>query len=82
MRPDYDSSVYDLERSTVECSHCGGSGECDCAACAGYWAQFNVGSARDDFDTWRIQEGTCRICCGMGRTNRDGTPLIDEPSFG
>lgn len=62
---------------TVVCSHCHGKGECFCRHCG---PSIDVeGAHRDDFDTGRQLEGTCRFCAGLGRTSPDGQALISEP---
>jgi len=57
----------------VTCSHCLGEGECYCPTCAP--GQDVEGSYREEPDTGRQMEGTCRICNGLGKTNPDGTSI-------
>ena len=60
------------------CWHCDGKGECDCPKCALSLETEYRAAYREDFDSGRQMEGTCRICIGLGRLAPDGKPLIKE----
>lgn len=62
------------ELNSTLCGHCNGEGECDCPKCA----PSPDGEHRDDFDSGRQMECTCKICLGFGRLTSDGKPLVDE----
>ena len=62
------------ELNSTSCWHCNGEGECDCPECA----HSLDGEHREDFDSGRQMECTCKICLGLGRLTPDGKPLIEE----
>lgn len=66
-------------KDTITCTHCKGTGECYCILCAA--SPDRPADCRDEIDTARQEERTCKFCLGLGRLNTDGTPLLDENEF-
>lgn len=61
-----------VAEKTVTCSHCGGRGECGCELCGPARDGRPDMDFREEFDTGRQMEATCRICDGLGKTTSDG----------
>jgi RecJ-like exonuclease len=71
--------VLELLRSDTKsktCPHCNGCGECWCEDCT-LWPAVN-NNYREEFDTGRQSEGTCRTCNGFGVVDMEGKPIIEE----
>jgi len=68
------NSVVVPQGETIVCEHCQGKGECYCPKCM---PPFDVEDySRGSLDPTDPNEGTCSFCNGLGKTDKDGTPLV------